>query len=795
MIAVRKSALIPVLLFLVLSPCFAQEWHWNAKFTPKSDPALIALYDRVTESSLSSGQGVPVRDVTFEAPDFKVLLESGTIWQEAPIDGYPAGAWFEGTARIRFEPRQRKARADLQKYFGAEKLQDLPVGWVYIFTLRGTPLSEQLGVKAAPSVPPPASAAYTLAKATMRQLGTELVLGYLNRDGRSKGAAWVLFAPETVRSPGNTSAALLYRHDPAQERVAELAVFGHSAAALDPWFRVMLEAYPEYKYTFTPLAWTRRVPNSSWVPPSNVEKYTIAMDFPTQLGDASEETVVAFTPADGATAFGLHLTSRMQVQAVTGADGQPVPFAQWGDLPGKPNFDENVLVRPLKPFEAGRPTTIKVVSKGSLFNAASFNPSRYVNDLDGVSMNGAALAEEDAWFPSMPDRDGAMFETSGTTSKGIRFVSAGRQISDEVAGGRRTVRFATTKPAFRSSFYIGTYDVQEQKTDVKTKVEFYVDRTTGQSEGTRATDYAAQEVANAVGTFSKILDAPLELDELRVVTVPTRHGRGFEGFLLLSATGALANVSVADIFRAHEVAHQWWGNMVDTDAWPEDRWLEESIADYIAMEFYQLRFKKPDDTRVRIRDRWYTPLKKATMQTVLALDGRPRAVSGNEIYALIDGDQNVYTKGPLVLNHLRYLFKVMKKNDDGFWILLQDFLAKNKHRKAGTAEFIALAEEQLGGKIGWFWDQWIYGTKIPTVSWSYDVKEDPAGGWAISVQGKQEDSEFQLAIPVYVTLKGGRTLDFPLLFQGKEGKAHARSKEKPTSVSLNDGYEAPVFIK
>jgi hypothetical protein len=783
MTVARKAALVPALLLLVLTPCLAQQWHWNAKFTPKSDPALIALYDRVTESSLAAGQGVPVRDVTFEAPDFKVLLENGTIWQEAPIEGYPAGAWFEGTARIRFEPRQRKARADLQKYFGAEKLQDIPVTWVYLFTLRETPLGRQLGMQAPPSVPSPASAAYTLAKAAMRQLGTELVLGYLNRDGRSKGAAWVLFAPEAVRSPGNTSAALLYRHDPAAERVAELTVFAHSAAAIDPWFRARLEQYPEYKYTFIPVAWTRREPNSSWVPPTNVDKYTIALDFPTQIGDASEEAVVAFTPEDGVAALGLGLTSRLQVEAVTGADGQAVPFLQWEDLPGKPNFDEVVLVRPPKPFEAGKPTSIKVVSKGSLFDPSWF-------------WRAAALAEEDNWYPSMPDRDGAGYETSGTTPKGIRFVSAGKQLADEVAGGRRTVRFATTKPAFDSSFYIGGYDIQEQKTDGKTRVEFYVDRNTGESKGTSATDYAAQEIANAVQTFNKILDAPLEFDDLRVVTVPTCHGRGFEGLLLLSGGGALtSSLSGADIFRAHEVAHQWWGDMVGTDAWPEDRWLSESIAEYVAMEFYQTRFKDKNDTRARMRDLWVTPLRKASSQTVLALDGRPRAVSGNEIHPLIDGDQNVYTKGPLVLHHLRYIFKVMKKNDDGFWVLLQDFLAKNKHRKAGTAEFIALAEERLGGKIGWFWDQWIYGTKIPTVSWSYDVKEEPAGGWSISVKGMQEDSEFQLAIPVFVKLKGGRTLDFPLLFQGREGKAQARMKEKPSSVSVNDDYEAPVFIK
>jgi len=758
-------------------------WSWNTSFTAPSDPAMIALQSRIMESSIGiAGQGVPVENLTFKAPGLQVHLVQGTIWPEAAVEGYPAGAWFEGAARVEFDPSQAKARSDLLNHFGAESLHDLPVSWVYLFTLRGTPLTKQLGSAAEPSVPTPSSSSeYSIAKATMRQAGTELLHAFLNRDGSSKDGAWVLFAPESIRKSGDGDAALLYSYDPSRERLVELSVFGHSGAFTDPDVKRYLEAFPAYKYSFVPVAWVRREPNSKWIPTVDVEKYSISMSFTRNLGETREEAVVTFTPAVSVSALQINMTNRLAVESVAGPNGEPYPFVQWRFLSDKANFDETLVVRPPSPLEPGKPTSIKVVSKGPLFDRSSYAD---------------ALAEEDTWYPRINDRDGALYETAGTTLKPMRFVAAGKQIAEVVGDKDRTARFATTRPAFGSSFYVGDFDVRETKAEGGTRIQVYVDRNTGSNASSSDTEYAAQEVANAVGIYNKILDAPLETETLRAVTTPTGHGRGFEGLLLLAAGGALSNQSFADFFRAHEVAHQWWGNMIQSDAWPEDRWLGESFADFTAMEFYKLRFEKPDKAREQMRDRWLTPLQRATQQTILTLDGQQRQVDGSELFSLSDGTENVYTKGPLVLNQLRYLFVVMKRNEDDFWILLQDLLAKNKYKRVSTADFTAMAEEKIGGKLGWFWDQWLYGTKIPKISWSNEVTEDRSrGDFLITVRGAQEDTSFQLAVPVYVTMKSGRTLIFPLLFNGKEGKAEARSKEKPTKISLNDNYEAPVWLK
>ena len=100
----------------------------------------------------------------------------------------------------------------------------------------------------------------------------------------------------------------------------------------------------------------------------------------------------------------------------------------------------------------------------------------------------------------------------------------------------------------------------------------------------------------------------------------------------------------------------------------------------------------------------------------------------------------------------------------------------------------------MGGGLEWFWNQWLYGTEIPTVRWSHEVSKEQ-GGWLVTVEAEQEETEFIMPIPVYVHVKGGKVLTTPLIMQGKKGTARALLREKPLKVTLNDHFETLVEIK
>ena len=79
----------------------------------------------------------------------------------------------------------------------------------------------------------------------------------------------------------------------------------------------------------------------------------------------------------------------------------------------------------------------------------------------------------------------------------------------------------------------------------------------------------------------------LDAEQLYVTSIAARHGQAFEGFLHMTEfTFAAEHPGASELFRAHEVAHEWFGHKI---GWPSyrDQWLSESLAEYAAMLFVQ----------------------------------------------------------------------------------------------------------------------------------------------------------------------------------------------------------------
>jgi len=790
-----RKVLGAVSIACVLGGAQAAEWGWKSRFTSESSEELREIHAQIHAAQiLADVQGVPVKDVTWSADSFELRMIDGAIYLEPEIEGYPAGALFVGQGAVSFAADDPRVRSDLQHFLGATTMENEPVSFAYFFTLSGQSLLDQLGVEGDAEVPLETVEPYRNCKKAMRQLGTELTHAFLNRQGHSDGAAWVLFAPESFGEAGFEDAHLLYTFDPQQKNEVKLDVFGHKEAIRDPRARPFLERYPHYQYYFWPVTYLR-AETPIFVPEGNVSQYTTRLSIGAGGSEVEQTTKIMFVPSEGVSALRLELTPRLEVTSVMGPDGEPLPFLQWKFLADDPiNFDEHVVVYAKEPLPAGVPYQLEVVSGGPLFDAF---------------LSTFVLADEGTWYPQVNDSDGAVYELFCNVPRNTKAVGTGVLLSEEVADGKRRYHYRTSRPYKRSTFYYGNYETYDAKAD-DTKVRLYASSAYDDFDSTvrpewevgeyltvsESPKHAANEVANAVKVYNRLLGHPLEIEELRVATTPTFHGRGFEGLILLSKyAGTKGDSSAADFFRAHEVAHQWWGNMVDSENWPEDRWIMESFAEYMAMEYYQLRFDKPAKTRQQVRERWIKPQFRSSTETAQTLTGETRRVAMSQLTPLIAGGGNVYTKGPLMIHMLRYLFQIQKKNDEAFWELLSDFLATHKYQQASTEDFKLLTEQHLQGKLDWFWDQWLYGTEIPEVEWSYDVRRNEEGDFLLTVDAEQKGTEFVLAIPIYVHLRGGKTLSTPLILRGKEGHAQARLREKPTNVTLNDNFESLVSLK
>ncbi len=154
---------------------------------------------------------------------------------------------------------------------------------------------------------------------------------------------------------------------------------------------------------------------------------------------------------------------------------------------------------------------------------------------------------------------------------------------------------------------------------------------------------------------------------------------------------------------AHELAHQWWGDMVTCATW-HDIWLNEGFATYCEALWEEF---KPGSSGF--------PALKAAMQA-----RRPSSVNGSvyrydisDINQIFDSNFS-YRKGAWVLHQLRWVL-----GDARFFDLLSRYRQRFEYNSATTEDFIAVAEEVYGASMRWFFDRWVYGVGAPSYRWGW----------------------------------------------------------------------------
>jgi len=159
-----------------------------------------------------------------------------------------------------------------------------------------------------------------------------------------------------------------------------------------------------------------------------------------------------------------------------------------------------------------------------------------------------------------------------------------------------------------------------------------------------------------------------------------------------------------------------------------------------------------------------------------------------------------YYKGPLVLHMLRKILQAKSQGkDDLFLAVLRDFVRQNQGKNASTADFQAVLERQTGMDWGFFFDQWIYGTTIPTYVWSYHIAQQPdaEGRFLGDLKIEQRDAPagFHMPLPVVFKLADGRSGTFLVEVSAEQDSIQIPLPVRPSKLELAPDFAVLARIK
>jgi aminopeptidase N len=264
--------------------------------------------------------------------------------------------------------------------------------------------------------------------------------------------------------------------------------------------------------------------------------------------------------------------------------------------------------------------------------------------------------------------------------------------------------------------------------------------------------------------------------------VSAHQGGGAEATsATLLGEGAVTTIEEAIDFSfegilAHEVAHQWWGDLVTLRSW-EHSWINESFATY--SDYLYKRYDWGEDEAA------YDLLRKKNAYLREANNRYMRPIVFNRYENPGQNfDSHAYPKGANVLHMLRFVL-----GDDTFFRVIRQFLHQFEFQAVGTQDFMRCVKEVSGMNMDLFFEQFLFhpGHAVFEVSKTWDESTRTLGLEIKQTQDKWEDVPIY-TIPVTIGFyhKDGKRVE-KITLKDRVGKFEFKFDTAPLMVRFDEG--------
>jgi len=459
-------------------------------------------------------------------------------------------------------------------------------------------------------------------------------------------------------------------------------------------------------------------------------------------------TTTTFHPRAGGLREAVFDAIELEIEAVTDLDGNALAFSA---SDGKLRIDLG-RARP----EGRALTTVVRYScrprRGLYFNQPDEGyPER------PVQIWTQGQAEDSPYYFPCVDYPGekSTSEVIATVPSGWTVISNGRL--ESTSGGRRSTTFHWVQdvphPAYLVTLVAGEFDVVEDDAD-GVPVQYYGRR--GSADELRR---AFGRTPEMIRFFAERIGVPYPYAKYATVAVADFIFGGMENTSATTMTDTLLHderahedmAETADGITAHELAHQWFGDLLTCREWSHG-WLHESFATYF-------------DTLFTEHHRGWDAFRYAlhrNAQLYLQEDSTYRRPLVQSTYAEpIDiFDRHLYERGSVVLDMLR-----AQLGDDLWWRTIRAYVERFAGRDVLTHDLQRTIEETTGRNLDWFFDQWVWKGGHPEFKAAYSWDAAHSAATLTLEQTQQPDGQLTSVYRVpmevgFMTARGMRV--FPI---------------------------------
>jgi aminopeptidase N len=231
-----------------------------------------------------------------------------------------------------------------------------------------------------------------------------------------------------------------------------------------------------------------------------------------------------------------------------------------------------------------------------------------------------------------------------------------------------------------------------------------------------------------------------------------------------------------DPLIAHELGHQWFGDLVTTKDWG-NIWLNEGFATFMEYVWIEAHFGKDQADY----ERWQNSRSWFAMKNLYA-----KPIVRHDFDDSSEFDGNSYDKGGWVLYMLRH-----QLGDDAFYAGLKHYLEVNRGKNVVTADLTKAIEEATHTNVDQFFDQWVYGAGAPKLELSYTYDKDKKQVALLVNQTQKREGYvgwFRFPVDVEVTNASGPKL-FPIVVSKESEVFTFPSDSAPEMVLFDKGNQ------